>query len=60
MLPWCAEETSKPSATYEALGPLPQPAIAKADTIGLADSMASISSTSMYVIKLSDGSFVNC
>ena len=60
MLPWCAEETSKPSATSEALWPLAQPADAKADTIGLADSMGSTSSTSMYARKLSDESFENC
>lgn len=48
MLLWCAEETSKPSATSEALGPLAQPVDAKADILGLADSMSSASSASMY------------
>ena len=48
MLPWCAEETSKPSATSEALGPLAQPVDARADIIGLADSMSPASSASIF------------
>ena len=40
----CAEDTSKPSAISDALGPLAQPVDAKADITGLADSMSSASS----------------
>jgi hypothetical protein len=43
----CAEDTSKPSAISEALGPLAQPVDAKADIIGLADSMSTASSASI-------------